>query len=232
MYFKYSNFNAKDSKKYFKSLKGKEKLISAINIVDIFINSNTRTQEITSNLPHLIQSAEYILDREAKRKISKIELAKTFNSVLTKINNNPTGLNKISKLWNHTIHDDCGMIRIGDYYIKSIKSDRLFSNNSQDFFWLYENNQIYLVLPRGETSDNDLDVIINANLYGTQSVKVPLIFKDNINTPILNGKDWVKSYILNEDVGYLYFIKAQNYNFVFLGYFLDNKSLISTSKSS
>lgn len=209
MYFKYSNFTAKDSKKYFKSLKGREKLINARNIVDICINTNAYTQEVTLNIPHLIQSAEYILDRESKRKISKTELAKTFNNVLTKINNNAGDLNKISKLWKHLIHDEDGIIKIGDFYIKSIKSDQLFSNNPQDFFWLYENNQIYLVLPMDETADNDLSVVISDNLYGNQSVKVPLIFKDDINTAVLNGKDWVKSYILSEDIGYIYFIKAK-----------------------
>lgn len=209
MYFKYSNFTAKDSKKYFKSLKGREKLINARNIVDIFINTNAYTQEVTLNTPHLIQSADYILDRESKRKISKIELAKTFNNVLTKINNNARDLDKISKLWKHKIHEENGLIKIGDFYIKSIKSDQLFSNNSQDFFWLYENNQIYLVLPRDETADNDLSVVIQDNLYGNQSVKVPLVFKDDMNTAVLNGKDWVKSYILSEDIGYIYFIKAK-----------------------
>ena len=88
MFHKYSNFTPKDNKKYFKSLRGKEKLTIAINIVNMFLNTKMFTQEITSKTPHIILAAEYILERQLKNKITNIELAKTFNNVLTKINNN------------------------------------------------------------------------------------------------------------------------------------------------
>ena len=44
---------------------------------------------------------------------------------------------------------------------------------------------------------------------------IPLVPKQNIDTPILNGKDWVKTYALKKEIGYLYFIKAKLKNQLF-----------------
>ena len=208
-------FSAKDNKKYFKSLKGPKKLESALYIVDMFLNTKIYTKKLDIKTPHLIHSAEYILDRESKNFTSSLELSKTFNYVLTVTNNSSCNMEHIRKLYNFKMIRDKEYIKIGDYCVKFRESDTLFSDNPRDFFWLHENNQMYMVIPQNETTDNCLSVVLNKNIFNTKSVKIPLIHKNDINTAVLNGKDWVKHYILSDDEGYLYFIKARIKNQIF-----------------
>ena len=213
------NISSRDKRKYFLSLVGKEKLEMAIEVVSSFINTNSFTQEINSSTLNLVRAATYILERQSKGKNSYRNLAISFNVVMTLINNNYKDYMVFSKLFKHKIKYTSSELCIGEYIIKTSDSEELFSHDPNDLFWIYENNQLYLVLSKQHSANNDLDTIITSNKFNFPSVKLPLVHKNNISTPILNGKDWVKTYTLKKEIGYLYFIKAKikNQNFYKVG---------------
>ena len=202
------NISSRDKRKLFKSMYGKEKREMAIEIVSAFINSNQYTRSINENTKNLIKAAEYIMDRQATGKNSLRNLQISYNYVMTLISNDYKDYINFTKIFNKKILECDGVLTLGEYIIKTDCNTTLFSNNPFDLFWIYENNNLYLVLPKRHTIDNDLGVIIEQNIYKDKSVKIPLIKSQYKNTPILNGKDWVKHYILNNESGYLYFIRG------------------------
>ncbi len=209
------NISSRDKRKLFKSIHGKEKREMAIEIVSTFINSNQYTRDINENTKNLIKAAEYIMDRQATGKNSLKNLQISYNYVMTLISNDYKDYMNFTKIFNKKILESDGVLTLGEYIIKTDSNTTLFSNNPFDLFWIYENNNLYLVLPKRHTIDNDLGVIIEQNIYKDKSVKIPLIKSQYKNTPTLNGKDWVKHYILNNEVGYLYFIKGSIKNITF-----------------
>ena len=207
--FNLTNLSSREQKKYFNSLTGKEKLQTASELVSKFINTEKFTQQINAETPNVIRAATYILERQSKGKNSFRNLAISFNTVMTLINNNYKDYLEFSKLFKNKIKDENGQLVLGDYIIKTVKEEKLFSQDPNDLFWIFENNQLYLVLSKEHSMNNDLEEVIHLNKFNNSSVKVPLVRKQNTNAPLLNGKDWVKTYTLKKETGYLYYIKGR-----------------------
>lgn len=201
--------SSREQKRYFNVLTGKEKSEIAIDIVSKFINTEKYTQDINQDTYNIIRAANYILERQSKGKNSFRNLAISFNTVMTLINNNYKDYLEFSKLFKNKIKDESGQLILGDYIIKTVEGEKLFSQDPNDLFWIFENNQLYLVLSKEHSINNDLEEVIHVNKFNNSSVKVPLVRKQNIKAPLLNGKDWVKSYTLKKETGYLYYIKGR-----------------------
>ncbi len=207
--FNLTNLSSREQKRYFNTLTSKEKVEAAISIVSKFINTEKFTQQISAETPNVIRAATYILERQSKGKNSFRNLAISFNTVMTLINNNYKDYLEFSKLFKNKIKDDNGQLILGDFIIKTVPGEKLFSQDPNDLFWIFENNQLYLVLSKEHSINNDLEEVIQLNKFNNSSVKVPLIRKQDLNTPLLNGKDWVKTYTLKKEIGYLYYIKGK-----------------------
>ena len=213
--FNLTNLSSREQKRYFNAITGKEKVEAAVIIVSKFINAEKYTQEINKDTLNIIRAANYILERQAKGKNSFRNLAISFNNVMTLINNNYKDYLEFSKLFKNKIKDENGQLILGDYIIKTVKGEKLFTKDPNELFWIFENNQLYLVLSKEHCANNDLEEVIQLNKFNSSSVKVPLIRKQDLNTPLLSGKDWVKTYTLKKEIGYLYYIKGKIKNQIF-----------------
>lgn len=196
--FTLTNLSSREQKRYFNTLTGKEKSEIAIDIVSKFINTEKYTQDINQDTYNIIRAANYILERQSKGKNSFRNLAISFNTVMTLINNNYKDYLEFSKLFKNKIKDESGQLILGDYIIKTVEGEKLFSQDPNDLFWIFENNQLYLVLSKEHSINNDLEEVIHVNKFNNSSVKAPLVSKQNIKAPLLNGKDWVKTYTLKK----------------------------------
>lgn len=80
---------------------------------------------------------------------------------MTLINNNYKDYLEFSKLFKNKIKDENGQLVLGEYIIKTVKEEKLFSQDPNDLFWIFENNQLYLVLSKEHSMNNDLEEVIH-----------------------------------------------------------------------
>lgn len=186
--------------KQFKKLKGLEKTNISVAIVNNFLNTKQFTKKVNSKTFNIRESAELILISE----INDVDLEITYNKVCTMVFNSKKSLDIIKeKVYNRTLQDNICTIQLDDFYIRTSNFDSLKSTNSNDLFWLHKDDEIFLVLKEEHSDNNSVgDVLSNSKL-------LPLYNKKYDKTKVLNGKDWVKHYLIKPEEGYLYFVKLK-----------------------